>query len=176
MCPLENIQGLLHQNGTLIALYSQASINARVATVYGRKLPAVVVLAWAVFTAPVQAENGAMSPENIPGTTKVDAEALLDLAGKIQDLVLVDARIRQDRLQGYIEGSVSLPDIDTSCESLAGIVPRKQTPVLFYCNGPKCGRSVKSSVKAVECGYTRVYWFRGGFEEWAKKKYPYLKK
>jgi rhodanese-related sulfurtransferase len=106
----------------------------------------------------------------------VDAEGVLELAEKNPELVIVDARIRQDRLQGYIEGSISLPDVDTSCESLAKVIPRKSTPVLFYCNGPKCGRSVNSSRKAVGCGYASVYWYRGGFEEWKNKNYPYLKK
>jgi rhodanese-related sulfurtransferase len=106
----------------------------------------------------------------------VDAEGVLELAEKNPELVIVDARIRQDRLQGYIEGSVSLPDVDTNCESLAKIIPRKSTPVLFYCNGPKCGRSVHSSRNALDCGYASVYWYRGGFEEWKNKNYPYLKK
>jgi rhodanese-related sulfurtransferase len=27
-------------------------------------------------------------------------------------------------------------------------------------------------VAAVKAGYTRVYWFRGGFPEWSAKGYP----
>lgn len=144
---------------------------------YGRRLPRVVIWTWlAVFAGPATADSGVVSPDNIPGTTKVDAEGVLDLAEKNPGLVIVDARIRQDRLQGYIEGSISLPDVDTSCESLARVIPKKSTPVLFYCNGPKCGRSVHSSRKALGCGYTRIYWYRGGFEEWKNKNYPYLRK
>ena len=142
-----------------------------------RRLPLIAALAWlAVFPGPLPADSEVVSPDSIPGTTKVDAEGVLELAEKNPGLVIVDARIRQDRLQGYIEGSVSLPDVDTNCESLAKIIPRKSTPVLFYCNGPKCGRSVRSSRTALDCGYTGVYWYRGGFEEWKNKNYPYLKK
>ena len=47
---------------------------------------------------------------------------------------------------------------------------------LFYCNGVKCDRSVKSVNIALGCGYVRLYWFRGGFEEWRRKDYHYLKK
>lgn len=121
------------------------------------------------------AADKVIAPDTIPGTVKVDAEGVLDVAEKIPQLVIIDARIRQDRVQGYIEGSVSLPDVDTSCEALKKIIPRKSSPVLFYCNGPKCGRSVSSSRQALACGYTQVYWFRGGFEEWKQKNYPYLK-
>jgi rhodanese-related sulfurtransferase len=129
------------------------------------------------LTLPVfaQAEKKVDYPDSIPGTTKVDAEKLLDLANTIPNLIIIDARITKDRAQGYIEGSVSLQDIDTNCDSLAKKIPEKTTPVLFYCNGPKCGRSVKSSRKALKCGYTNIYWFRGGFEEWKNKNYPFLK-
>src|SRR3989344_477616 len=96
------------------------------------------------------AEGGVVSPDSIPGTVKVDAEGLLDLVEKHPGFVIVDARIRQDRLQGYIEGSISLPDVETDCESLARIVPARSVPVLFYCNGPKCGRSVHASRKALK--------------------------
>ena len=135
-----------------------------------RLLPAVVALVWLMaYAGSVLADKEVVSPDTIPGTTKVDAEGVINLVEKISQLVVVDARIRQDRLQGYIEGSISLPDVETTCETLAGVIPKKSSPVFFYCNGPKCGRSVHSSHKALDCGYTRVYWFRGGFEEWKKK-------
>jgi len=110
----------------------------------------------------VPAGEKSIAPDEIPGIAKVDAEGLLDL-------VMIDARLRQDRQQSYIEGSISLPDVKTTCASLAKYAPRKSSPVLFYCNGPKCGRSAHSCRKALACGYTHVYWFRGGFEEGWKK-------
>ncbi|HEY5601961.1 MAG TPA: rhodanese-like domain-containing protein, partial [Gammaproteobacteria bacterium] len=72
----------------------------------------------------------------------------------------------------WIEGSVGLPDHDTNAETLAKHVASKTTPVLFYCNGVKCGRSVNSSKQAVELGYKNIYWFRGGWEEWTQKGLP----
>lgn len=116
----------------------------------------------------------ANSPENIQGTVKVNAEEFIELAEKIPSLIVVDSRIPGDRKQGYLEGSVSLPDIDTSCKTLAKIIPKKSQPTLFYCNGIKCGRSAKAVQIAIECGYNKTYWFRGGFEEWLAKGYPYL--
>lgn len=115
------------------------------------------------------------SPAEIPGVTKVDAEGLLQLVQAQRRLVVIDARISSDRNQGYIEDSVSLPDVQTDCDSLKKIAADKSTPLLFYCNGTKCGRSGKAAIKAVGCGYTRLYWFRGGFEEWRAKGYPTVK-
>jgi rhodanese-related sulfurtransferase len=114
-------------------------------------------------------------PDNIPGATTVDAEGVIDLADKMPELVIVDSRITGDRKMGYIENSVSLPDIKTNCASLAKVIPDKKTPVLFYCNGVQCGRSVVATRIARQCGYAKLYWFRGGFEEWRSKRYPYLR-
>lgn len=136
-------------------------------------LAAVLALA-----AGVQAAGDTVSehaPDNISGTVKVDAEGLIDTISSTPGLVLIDSRIAMDRKQGYIEGSVSLPDTDTDCDTLSLVIPDLNRPVLFYCNGPKCGRSVKAIHKAQACGYNKLYWFRGGFEEWTEKGYPFLK-
>jgi len=99
---------------------------------------------------------------------------LISLVEKIADLTLVDSRIPGDRKQGFIEGSLSLPDVETTCDSLAKVISAKNAPTLFYCNGVKCGRSVNAIKVALKCGYNNIYWFRGGFEEWLAKGYPYL--
>lgn len=143
-----------------------------------RTLVPVATLLMALCVYPLFAEEkGAVpdAPDVLAGTTKVDAEGLIETLGRVPDLVIVDSRIAMDRKQGYIEGSISLPDTATDCDSLSVLLDGRSTPVLFYCNGPKCGRSVKAIHKAQECGYDRVYWFRGGFEEWTTKGYPFLK-
>jgi len=111
-------------------------------------------------------------PDQIPGVTRVDAEGVINLSEKTPNLILVDSRIAGDRKQGYIEKSISLPDEKTNCASLAKIIPKKSSPTLFYCNGLKCGRSVVAVRIALKCGYEKLYWFRGGYEEWTQKDYP----
>jgi len=114
------------------------------------------------------------SPESIEGTVKVTAEEFIDLVDEISGLVIIDSRIPGDRKQGFVEGSLSLPDVDTTCDSLSKVISKKDAPSLFYCNGVKCGRSAKAVKIALSCGYSNIYWFRGGFEEWLEKGYPYL--
>lgn len=135
----------------------------------------VVGFALLVFASFVFAADEIVSPDDITGSRKVDAEQLIELVDKVPDLVIIDSRIASDRIQGHIEGSVSLPDEKTTCDTLHQHVPNETAPVLFYCNGPKCGRSAVAVQIALQCGYDSVYWFRGGFEEWKKKKYPYIK-
>ncbi|HSJ48478.1 MAG TPA: rhodanese-like domain-containing protein [Gammaproteobacteria bacterium] len=125
---------------------------------------------------PVAAESlGKMEvPEAVPGVTTQDAEGLIGLVQSLPGLVLIDSRVPADRHQGYIQGSISLPDNQTACATLGDVLPDLDTPVVFYCNGVKCGRSVIAIQIARDCGYRNVHWFRGGFEEWKQKGYPFL--
>jgi len=116
----------------------------------------------------------AKSPEQIEGAKRISAEELITLANKQPELVIIDSRVSANRKHGYIEGSYSLPDTDTTCDSLQKYIPSKAAPAAFYCNGVQCGRSAKAVKIAVDCGYRNLYWFRGGFEVWKQKNFPYL--
>lgn len=115
-----------------------------------------------------------IAPEKLPGIIPISSEQLINLSQRTK-VVIVDSRLAVDRKQGHIETSVGLPDTATDCDSLAALAPRTATPLLFYCNGPKCPRSSRAATIAHTCGYAKVFWLRGGFEEWKQKKYPYLK-
>jgi rhodanese-related sulfurtransferase len=118
---------------------------------------------------------GYTSPGQIDGVSTVDADGLIDLYSSMPGLVMIDSRIRADRKDGFIEGSLSLPDDETDCTTLATLVTATDTPVLFYCNGVRCARSGNAARIARDCGYTRVYWFRGGMEEWRRQQYPLIR-
>ncbi len=129
-----------------------------------------VAAAMVLFMAPASALDVPVMVE------VVDAEALVALARRHPRLLLIDSRLRTDRLDGYIEGAVGLPDIDTDCDSLrrvAGGDPDR--PLAFYCNGAKCDRSARAVTIAHQCGYRRLYWFKGGFEAWVRSGFPYVK-
>lgn len=131
---------------------------------------------FAAMLLPVSASaDQSVSPEQIPGTTLIDAAALIELATTTPDLRIIDSRIHSDRHHGYIEGSVNLPDIETTCNSLAQHIDSLQTPTAFYCNGPKCGRSAKAVKVALGCGYDNLYWYRGGMEAWMAEGFPIVK-
>ena len=110
-------------------------------------------------------------PDEIPGVETLTAEAFIEKANNNLELIIIDARISKDRASGFIEESLSLPDINTNCDTLNNLVASKQTPVVFYCNGVKCGRSAVAIRIAQSCGYKSLSWFRGGFEEWQEKGY-----
>ena len=114
-------------------------------------------------------------PEKISGVTTVTAEQLIKILTSENAPLLIDARIREDRKYGYIESSISLPDIETNCDTLNQVSADKSKPLIFYCNGVQCGRSVVSIKVALSCGYHNLSWFKGGFAEWKEKGYQYIK-
>lgn len=111
-------------------------------------------------------------PKFLDGTVRVTAEEVINLVDKYDNLVIIDARKKSDVAKGYIEGAISLPNTETNAASLAKVIPSKSTPILIYCNGIRCHRSVDSAGVAVASGYTHVYWFRGGIQEWEAKGLP----
>jgi len=127
----------------------------------------------AFYSVAVQAANADLR-KSLEGIETVDAEQLIALAQGVDDLILVDSRLAEDRGLGFIGESHNLPDFETNCTTLARISTDRDRSMVFYCNGEKCGRSKRALKIARQCGYQQLYWFRGGFEEWRKKDYPYL--
>ena len=118
-------------------------------------------------------EKAVTAPESIDGAKTITAVGIIELIHKFPDLVIIDSRM-PDRLRGYIEGSVNLTDINTSCESLSKHLKSLKSPVIFYCDGPHCLRSWKAIKIALTCGYQHIYWYRGGLEDWINQDFPYI--
>jgi rhodanese-related sulfurtransferase len=115
------------------------------------------------------------APTTIAGATTVDAKQIVDLIGKDQNLVILDNRKVEDFSAGHIEGAVRLIDTDVSADSLAKHIKSKDAAVLFYCNGLKCGRAAKAAEKASQLGYTKIYYYAAGMDEWNKQGLPLVK-
>ena len=112
-------------------------------------------------------------PDAEPGVVTLTAHELAARLRRDASLLVIDVRIGKTRKKGYIEGSTHLPDVNTACDSLSAIAPDKKTPIAFYCNSPQCGRSLDALRIARGCGFSNIFWFRGGFEEWKSSGFPY---
>lgn len=123
---------------------------------------------------PNLAKKKVIVPEKITGVKTVTAEQAITSLTSDNAPILIDARIKKDRSHGYIESSISLPDIETNCNTLSSITRNKEQHLMFYCNGVQCGRSVVSIKVARSCGYHNLSWFKGGFAEWKEKDYQYM--
>jgi ABC-type phosphate/phosphonate transport system substrate-binding protein/rhodanese-related sulfurtransferase len=123
---------------------------------------------------------GYFTPRSLDGVKIVSAE---EAAGMMQKgIVLYDTRIEEEHRENHIKGAQWLPYGEKSAKEVGfdaskdkfdlARIANKNTPVIFACNGPECWKSYKSCVAALKGGYKQVYWFRGGFPEWAAKGYP----
>lgn len=124
------------------------------------------------FTAAAAAQD---APMEIPGAKTVNAKQIFELVFKTPNVVILDNRKPEDFAAGHLEGAIRLIDTDVSADSLARHVAAKNTPVLFYCNGVKCGRAAKATQKAVELGYTNVYYYALGMDEWNAQRLPLVR-
>lgn len=140
-----------------------------------RKLLVLMVGLSLVFgLTPAAFADGA--PLEIKGAKTVNADAVIDLIEKSGNLVILDNRSVADYEAGHVEGAVRLIDTDMTNETvMAKHVKSKETPVLFYCNGLKCGRAAKATMKAVEWGYTNVYYYATGMDEWKQRSLPLVR-
>ncbi len=114
------------------------------------------------------------APRTLAVAITIDAENLIELYQSVPQLRIVDSRHPQDHSQGYIETSLNLPLEDTNCASLGRLAESKDQAFVFYCNGNAADASMAAIEIASDCGYRRLFWFRGGFVEWEDKDYPYL--
>jgi len=112
------------------------------------------------------------APTEIAGAKTVNAAQVVDLVDKEAKLVIIDARIAEEFKEASIEGAVNIVNTDFTPEAMAKAVPSKSTPVLIYCNGLKCGRAADAVKKAVGFGYTNVYYYALGMQEWKEKSMP----
>jgi len=129
----------------------------------------ILVVALAATTTVARAATD--MPATIDGATTISAEKLIDLVLGSDRLAVIDARRNADWLSGHIEGAIQMVNTDMTAPALSKVVARSK-PVVFYCNGPRCYRSGDAATKAIAWGWKRVYWFRGGVEEWTGKGYP----
>jgi rhodanese-related sulfurtransferase len=134
-----------------------------------------------LLAAAAPAALAAETPTSLAGATVVTAEQ----AKKLMDggAVMVDTRVANEYVQEHIKGARSVPYKEKSGKEaafnpkddsfeLAKLPGDKGAAVIFYCNGAECWKSYKGSKLALDAGYKKVNWLRGGIPEWKAKGYP----
>lgn len=85
-------------------------------------------------------------------------------------LVVVDARSAEEYQEVHIKNALSIPL--SKLEKDATLLPAsKDSRLVFYCNGIKCGKSGKSAKIALENGYRDVSVYADGMPVWEEKGY-----
>ncbi|MDP2878861.1 MAG: rhodanese-like domain-containing protein [Sulfuricella sp.] len=129
-----------------------------------------------LISAAALAQAPPIAPMEIAGATTVNYEGLIDLIEKTPGLVVVDSRLLADYRKGHIGKAINIVNDEMTEAVLASHVATKQKPVLFYCQGLTCGRSAAAVKIAVGWGYTKVYYYPLGVDEWSKQGMPLVRK
>lgn len=150
-----------------------------------------VVITWvtaAITVFPVfatAAENPAdyfvdHTPRSIAGGTLVDAASARQL--QTQGALFIDTRSLSEYQAETLPGARHVPYHEQFPRTrligpedrfdLTQLPENKATPLIFFCNGSPCWKGYKAALRAIEAGYTAVYWFRDGLPSWQRAGYP----
>ena len=124
--------------------------------------------AFIIFVGLANAEE--LSPTVIDGATTVDTAQAFALFDK--EVAFVDVRKNSDWEAGRVASAIHIELKKVySKEALLAEV-KIDEPFVVYCNGPQCLRSSVAAKKAVEWGFSKVYYYRDGFPAWKANSNP----
>ena len=132
-------------------------------------LSGVLITAVMALT-PGFAQGKEAAPLTVDGAStvsSVEAKALFD-----RGAIFIDPRGDADWDAGRVPGAIHLALRGGLTEERLSEVADRDDPLVFYCNGIKCGVSSKACAKAVSWGFTNVYYYREGFPAWEAAGYP----
>ncbi|WP_395014671.1 PQQ-dependent catabolism-associated CXXCW motif protein [Dongia sp.] len=100
-------------------------------------------------------------PAELPATTLWHPPARHDIPGSIW-LANVGFGALSAEMEGYFRKALEAVSLGA-----------KDRKLVFYCEA-SCWMSWNAAKRAVEYGYTAVYWFPGGMQAWSEAGYPTL--
>ncbi|MBI3299929.1 MAG: rhodanese-like domain-containing protein [Elusimicrobia bacterium] len=103
----------------------------------------------------------------------IDAKALKDKLDNKETFQLWNVLTKEYyKAEANIPGSQWLP-VDSLTETLINEkAPTKDALIVTYCGGLKCPSSKQAADKLVSLGYTNVFAFEGGLQEWTEAGFP----
>jgi rhodanese-related sulfurtransferase len=121
------------------------------------------------------------TPATLAGVRVVGAEEVRKMLDS--GVPVIDTRVAAEYAEKTIKGAKSVPYKEKSAKEpgfdasqdqfdLAKLPADKNAPLVLFCNSGECWKSYKASVVASKAGYTKIFWFRGGFPEWSAKGLP----
>jgi PQQ-dependent catabolism-associated CXXCW motif protein len=124
----------------------------------------------------VQQRIGTPTPLMLPGGKVVTTMTLLAGMQSGTSFVLIDALAGPSH--ATIPGAIPIPtagspgsfrdtiqsDLDDQYFGLTK--GNLNMAMVFFCQGARCWESYNASLRAIDLGYTNVYWYRGGLSAW----------
>lgn len=90
-----------------------------------------------------------------------------------ETLVLADALSSIEHKEKAIQGSINIPS--SKVKGNPNLPADKNTLLVFYCLGPKCGKSKMAAKVAQTLGYSNIMIYDEGLPAWMQNGYPVTK-
>lgn len=69
--------------------------------------------------------------------------------------------------QMHIPGSMHFENV---CEAMSQLNPNDE--IILYCSAKECHYGIDAYLALRECGYSNIYYYPGGLQEWMSAHYP----
>ncbi len=100
----------------------------------------------------------------------ISTEQLKAMMDEKKDFTLIDARTKEEYQEAHIFTAFNVPE--KQFKELVSTLPAdKNSLLVFYCNGVKCGKSKKVAKLASEAGYSNILIYSEGFPVWEEKNF-----
>lgn len=122
---------------------------------------------------------GGLTPTSLPGATTISVREAKCMMDRFPDYVVVVAAMDDETRipNANPAGWTASPNPEVQAEfarvfgkALGG---DKTRPLIFYCHNIRCFMSYNAALRAVQAGYTSVYWMREGTAGWSKAGYAF---
>ena len=100
-----------------------------------------------------------------------ELKALME--SKSAGFVLIDTRTKEEFGEAHIPTAINIPE--KSFEAMAPLhLKDKDTLLILYCSGVKCGKSKRTAKIAQKLGYTNLAIYNEGFPVWEERGYKII--
>lgn len=101
----------------------------------------------------------------------ISTEELKSLFDRKNKFVLIDARTEPEYAESHIADAVNIPDKKLD-KNLALLPQDRNSLLIIYCNGVKCGKSKRLAQKLEPLGYTNIRIYLEGIPVWEERNLP----
>ncbi len=99
----------------------------------------------------------------------VNSISTKDLKAKLAQYTIVDARSKFEFKLFHIQGAYNIPVAEAGRElDIKALEEKTRKPLVFYCNGPRCEKSYKAAVFALQAGIKSPLVYDEGILHWAE--------
>ena len=121
-------------------------------------------------SAPALADDGSAYPLRakyaLVGAKSISTE---DLKANLSKYTIIDARSNFEFQMFHIEGAYNIPVADAGRElKIKALEEKTKKQLVFYCNGPRCEKSYKAAVFALQAGIKSPLVYDAGILNWAE--------